>query len=84
MSLLKSQLIRQKEINPSVDVDHIMKTLESYSSKTWIRVTGDDFAVFQELYEYNLAMKMIIPKWHNGNFTGNEIYFKYSHALDYK
>jgi hypothetical protein len=76
---IKEILCRQNH----VDVDYFLMVLNKYEENTWVFPAGNDYSVFSDLYEFNLVSRMSINKWHNGNFKGQAIGFKYNLQLNY-
>lgn len=71
------------------DVNLVKEILEEFEENSWVKPTnlggsGDAFAVLDQLAERNLACKMIIPRYVEGQFVGKAVEFLYNHDLKYK
>lgn len=76
-------LKRLQENAPSIDAGHLYSVLIKYPQNRLIRPEKDDFAVFDELAEYNLVVKFRSPIWQDGRFAGAITLFGYNTAVDY-
>jgi len=83
MSKLKHKLTFIKNQNPQIDVEHLMQVVNRHTPGHWIKPGSDYIAVFNELHEYHLVCKMIVPILNGGVFAGEKIYFFYSHDLEF-
>lgn len=66
--------------------DYWLQQLFTFAENEWFMPNNGDadkFTICDSLSRLNLIQKKIIPRWINGSFRGNFIYFKYNKELKY-
>ena len=81
--LLKNKLLSVAKEFQFVDVDYLLEVLSEYYEGQWIQPYSDHMRVFDELHQYNVVCKMIIPLIVDNRFKGYTIKFMYKHDLNY-
>ncbi|MDF2189307.1 hypothetical protein [Paraflavitalea sp. CAU 1676] len=84
MSKLKAVLKKMEEDRPGLDADHYHEQLSTQPEGEWFMPTGDMYALFSHLYEWDLVERRNEPIWVDGNYKGQRIYFRYRNDLKYK
>lgn len=72
-------ILKRREYN----YKHFEDVLNRYEEGSVIKPTGEDYNLFNQLFELNLVIKQTVPIWKNGALIGSEITFAYQMDLDY-
>lgn len=70
------------------DPEFTHRVLHMFKENEWFKPHGadsfDPFSVCDNLHHKNLICKKIVPKYIDGQFKGNSVYFLYKENLDYE
>lgn len=77
MNLL--EVLKKKEF----DLEYVKSILNQYEENYPVKPDGEDYNLFNQLFELNLVIKETVPIWRNSTLLGSEITFVYNMDLDY-